>query len=515
MRALIQTAKIDALHKIRSQGFLVMLLAMAIFTMIFFPQLDSPYQTIRLGDFRGVYNSAWIGSTMAMMNVSFLPLILFYFLRGAIQEDSRSKRGEIFVATPLNSFDYLMGKALSNFAIGLLIVVWMTIIAVFMQLWIGEDRSIHLFHLLLPQLIHVLPMLLFISMVTLVFDTLPILRSSLGNVVYFVIANIGLVVFSYEATKINFVVTQMKQVIFDLHGLVIEDIFIGITAVGNKASIKTFIWDGVSYSEFPYSSIAYILASSAVLFIVAWLVFSRSSLLMKNELKKGSSKRLKPFGFITKITTFIHYIIKVLSDRNVFLNVSRQEFLLLIGNKSIYVWIALFSLWIAQWFVSITILFTAILPAVMLFGALVISSLGQRERSHGTQDLIVNAPLLMKVQYPAMIFAGLVFFSALSVPSLIRLIASEQLYSFGLLMAGYFCIVSAAILLGTLTRSNKMFEILFVIVWYMGPVSHLTYFDFIGVDQTLSKDIDAAIIFLCAGLFMAVLGAAIRKKTLR
>lgn len=514
MRALLQTTKIDVLHKVRSQSFLLMLLAMAILAMIFFPSINATYQTITIGNYRGVYNSAWIGNTLAMLNVSFLPLILFYFIRGAIQHDAASHRGEIFVASRLSMFDYLMGKVLSNFTIGLFVILWMTFVAIFMQLWIGEDRSISLWHLFLPQLIHVVPIVLLISLIALVFDSIPVLRASIGNIAYFFIAIIGLVDFSYEVTGVNIILADMKESLSILHGLNTDSVTVGITTVADGTKINTFIWNGLSYGEIPYRSIGYVMATCVCLFVIAWLSFRRSALLATNTLLKTPSIFLtvcKPF---MKLTKFIHFTIRMLSARNVFLNLTRQEFLLLTGNKSPYLWLAILGLWIAQWFVPISIVLTGVMPALLLLGSLVLSSLGQRERNHGTQDFLINAPLLLKVQYPAMVFAGVLFLSTISLPSLIILSVSGQIYGTGLLIAGYFCIVSLAILLGTLSGTNKAFEIIFVIVWYMGPMSHFTYFDFIGVDPQLSEQINAATIFLCAGLIFSTLGVFIRKRFL-
>lgn len=514
MRALIQTTKVDVLHKTRSQRFVLMLLAMAILAMIFFPSSNAAYQTITLGNYRGIYNSAWIGNTLAMLNVSFLPLILFYFIRGSIQQDASSKRGEIFAASRLNMSEYLMGKVLSNFAIGLLVILWMTIVAVLMQLWIGEDRSINLWHLFVPQFIHVVPIVLLISLIAVLFDSIPLLRSSIGNVLYFFLAIIGLVNFSYEATNLNLVLDDMKQVLFTLHGLNTDSITIGITTASDGKKMQTFIWNGMSYNTFSHTPIAYMFGACVCLFGVAWISFNRSALLAKNTTLKTSHLVIKAFKPILKVTSFLHSAIRMISAHNVFLNLARQEFLLLTGNKSPYLWIAILGLWIAQWFVSASTMNMVILPAVLLLGALVISSLGQREKSQGTQDFLVNAPLLMKVQYPAMVFAGLVFFSVISLPSLLLLLANGHLYAFGLLIAGYFCIVSAAILLGTLSGSNKVFEIVFVVVWYMGPMSHFTYFDFIGVDPQLSEQIHAASIFFCVGLLINLFGVVVRKRTL-
>jgi len=492
-----------------------MLLAMTVLAMIFFPQDEAAYQTIRLGEFKGVYNSAWIGNTLAMLNVSFLPLILFYFLRGSIQRDASSRRGEIYVATQLRKFDYLMGKAVSNLVVALLIVAWMTCTAFFMQLWIGEDVSINIAQLMLPQLIHVLPMLLIVSMITLVFDAVPALRASLGNITYFFLASAGLVLLSYDISGIDYVISQMKAQILETHGVQVESINIGISTVSKDAVSIPFVLNGISYKEYPDTSIGYIIASSLVLFTIAWLSFNMNALLARSSNEGSRSRLAKIFSEVTAFAPRLNRIIHASAAHSVFLNVTRQEFLLLSTSKSPYLWLSLCILWLAQCFVSVSLLLSAVLPAVMLLAALVISSLGQREKAHDTQGFLINGPLLMKVQYPSMLAAGVMFLLLITLPSMLRLGLMYEFYAIALLMTGFLCTVSAAILLGTLSGSNKAFEIAFVIVWYMGPISHFTYLDFIGVDLLLSKQNNIVGVFICVAVVINAMIMAVRTKSLR
>jgi hypothetical protein len=70
--------KTDFRQRIHQQSYLVTLLSMMVLTILFSPSLDEGYQTVKIKDYRGIYNSAWMGASLAILNFSFLPLICFY-----------------------------------------------------------------------------------------------------------------------------------------------------------------------------------------------------------------------------------------------------------------------------------------------------------------------------------------------------------------------------------------------------------------------------------------------------
>ena len=65
-RVLFQLMWADFLERIRRYSFLVVLGLMIVVGYFFVPPLDSSYIIIDLEGYRGVYNSAWIGATVAM-----------------------------------------------------------------------------------------------------------------------------------------------------------------------------------------------------------------------------------------------------------------------------------------------------------------------------------------------------------------------------------------------------------------------------------------------------------------
>jgi hypothetical protein len=48
------------------------------------------------------------------------------------------------------------------------------------------------------------------------------------------------------------------------------------------------------------------------------------------------------------------------------------------------------------------------------------------------------------------------------------------------LLAGVLFVPSMALALGALSNSKKLFEVVFLMIWYMGTIEHLTPLDFLG-----------------------------------
>jgi len=77
-RVLWHLVKADFLGRVRRTSFLVTL-AFAVFLGY---QTFAGHVVLRLDDYRGVYNSAWVGALMGVVTSSFLTLVGFYIVKG-------------------------------------------------------------------------------------------------------------------------------------------------------------------------------------------------------------------------------------------------------------------------------------------------------------------------------------------------------------------------------------------------------------------------------------------------
>lgn len=156
LRILYHLIRADFLERVRRYSFLITL-GMTIFAgYVFVPSVDADYVTLDLGGYRGVYNSAWIGSMVALLTTIFLSLAGFYLVKNAVDRDRQSGVGQIIATTPLSKPLHTLGKWLSNFAVLAVMVGVIAAAAGAMQLIHGEEVRIGLWALLSPFLLRYL-----------------------------------------------------------------------------------------------------------------------------------------------------------------------------------------------------------------------------------------------------------------------------------------------------------------------------------------------------------------------
>src|SRR5271168_4486438 len=112
-RVLYQMVRADLLERVRRYSFLL--------TLAFAAYLAWGAATglivLRLGTYRGVFNSAWLGSMMTLVSMLFVSLVGFYIVKNAILRDEQTRVGRILASTPMSRVFYTLAKSLSNFVV--------------------------------------------------------------------------------------------------------------------------------------------------------------------------------------------------------------------------------------------------------------------------------------------------------------------------------------------------------------------------------------------------------------
>src|SRR5262245_38079712 len=184
-RVLYQLMRADYLERVRRYAFVVTLGLTAYFAYLAMPPDRARYATLRIGDYRGVYNSEWVGCQVALMTAAFLSLVGFYLVKNAIDRDRLSGVGQILATTPLAKWQYTLGKWASNMAVLTTMVATMSVCAVGMQLLRGEDRAIDPVAIAAPLAFVTLPAMSLTAGLAVLFEALPMTAGGLGNVVFF------------------------------------------------------------------------------------------------------------------------------------------------------------------------------------------------------------------------------------------------------------------------------------------------------------------------------------------
>jgi ABC-type transport system involved in multi-copper enzyme maturation permease subunit len=499
MTAIYYTFRADFFDRVRRRNYLVILLCMVILTMIFFPGADAKYATVRFVDYRGLYNSAWIGASLAILNASFLPIICFYLVKNAVERDRDRGISELIAATPVTKVQYLLGKWISNLSLLMGIMVVMSVTSLFVQLWYGESYTIDPIALFLPQLLYVFPILAAISAAAILFETIPILRGGLGNVAYFFLWA-GVIAGSVTGgTGTGDVIEQMRQALLlhDPQSTANPTIGISTGAVKEGEQIKTFVWSGMVYTSAVFVSIATALGISAVFLGAATLIFDRFKRAKDHSQSKTAGSKFA--RKLAKLTSPLGKLFEAVTNPWSFTRLVRQECLLLIRGGSVWWYLILAGFGLAQLLAPLEAVRAVAVPGAWILCVLTFSPMGHRELQQGADQLIFSCLSPIKKQFPAMLLGGFLIAFMVVSPAFVRFIVSGEWFSAVMLLSGALFIVSLALACGSLTRTSRTFEILFTAIWYMGPLNR-SPLDFVGVDPVASQAAGAPFGFLVASL---------------
>ncbi len=109
-RTLPALAVADFRERSRRPAYLVTLAAAIALGYLALPPASSVWVVMNAGGYRGVYNSAYVGTVTALAGGLWLMIGGFYVVRGAIIRDEQAGVGQVLAATPLRSAGYLAGQ---------------------------------------------------------------------------------------------------------------------------------------------------------------------------------------------------------------------------------------------------------------------------------------------------------------------------------------------------------------------------------------------------------------------
>jgi hypothetical protein len=520
MRVLYQMARADFLERVRRYSFLVTLLV-----AVYFGYLAATGKVmLQVGGMRGVYNSAWVGALMSLVATTFLSLAGFYVVKNTIERDRATRVGEILASTPVSKLVYLTGKWLSNFAILGVMVLILAISGIAMQLWQGEAAHLELWNLLSPFLLLALPTMAVTAAMAVVFETIPWLRGGFGNVVYFFVWTAGLGVPTSSGA-------DGKTSAFDWPGLSIvwNSMRAAAKSTNNGFSFSLdvgsfdlvhpkFLWNGIAWTgAMVLSRIAWI-GFALLLITFSALLFDRFDParrgLLHSRRKASPDVPLEEDRMaIPQPTVTLTPLERAPASFRFGTMLAAELRLMLKGQK----W------W---WYAGAVLLFglSAALSApeergMALAGAwiwpvLLWSVMGVREKRDQTSQLLFSAPHPIARQLSAVWGAGVILAMITGGGFALRLLTDgnfRELYAWGI---GAIFIPTLALALGVWSGSSKPFEIIYTLLWYLGPMHATVPLDFMGsMQQTAFTRVP--LFYLALAAAVAILALAGRKQQLQ
>jgi hypothetical protein len=154
-----------------------------------------------------------------------------------------------------------------------------------------------------------------------------------------------------------------------------------------------------------------------------------------------------------------------------------------------------------------------LLIAAWIWPLLIWSAMGTRETRWRTDQLVFSTAHPLRRQLPACWLAGVIIALVTGGGTGVRLlVAGEQL---GLLAwtVGALFIPTMALALGVWSGSSKLFEVLYLFLWYLGPANHVGPIDFMGVVGPLLPP-RTPVLFLAITAALVVFAVLGRKRQL-
>jgi len=510
--AIYHLGRADFLERVRRFSFLVVLGITVYFGYSLVPSANGSYNGFVLFGSRGIYNSAWIGTVIGLSVASMLSLIGFYMVKDAVNRDYHTRVGQIIASTPISRFEYMIGKWLSNLAVLASIIAVLTVIAVIMQLIRGEDRAVNLWQLLAPLWGMSLPVMAWVAALAILFETIPLLRGTLGYIAYIALWGWILMAISLgamfdspgEVVPHNDFMGASTSISSMYRSMVDQnlDVSTGITDIYQPTSGETvehFKWDGGGWGfQWVLGRLLWLAGSLGVVLLTA-LPFDRFDparrrlgvrIRRKSRKKKKKSKKdseeisvvipeAGPVGGIA----FTH--LTPLGEAPVrarLWTLVMMELRMLLAGMAWWWYAGALGLIIASAVVPVDKVRILLLAIAWAWPTMVWSLMGNRERQFRTEALVFPAAKSIRRQLPAAWLAGMMLALLMGSGYGLRLLIAGRGEMFAALIVGSMFVSALALACGVWTNGSRAFQILYPVLCYLGLSGAFRWFDFKGVD---------------------------------
>jgi hypothetical protein len=479
--AIYALARADLLERTRRYQYLATITVTLVVGTLLVPARSAGYETFLVDGYRGIYNSAWIGATFAILATMLLSLFGFYNVKSAVERDRTTRVGEIVAATSVARLDYALGKALSNFLVLGSMAAILFVVAIAMQFVRGESAAFDLGAIAAPFALVVLPAIAMVAAIALLFEMIPWLRSGLGNVVYFFLWMWYLVwSFQAEARHVpwwrdmlggNLVMSQVWAALVkvDPHAT-LNSVEIG---AGGERARHLFTFHGFLFTGDDVAGRLMWFAVALGVVAVAALIFDRFSKPAR------SAEHAKRNGVAARWQAALARVSGPVIDAlfsSDFGAIVLAELRLLVSGLSFWWYAVAAGFWIFQLFADAKGQSIAV-GLAWIWPMLAWSQLGTREAVCATEQFIYPTLHPIRRQFVAQLFAGVLLAVAAAGGSLVHWAAASNLNGIEGILVGAIFVPTLALACGALSGTTRLFEIAYLVLWYLGPMNRTT-FDF-------------------------------------
>lgn len=490
MKRIITLVQYDYLQRVRSYQFLIILCASLAFAYTLIPAPGDTYSTVRIGEYLGNYNSAWIGYVSAIMASIFVTLIGYYLINNSIKIDETTKVGQIVAATSITNFHYLIAKFLGNFLILLTVVVLIFLVSIVLFFMYSSGYSFEITQFLTAYLLIPIPTIFFISALAVVLEVIFGNKAVLQNGVFFILFMVMLAQGSRmgmysDPFGTNFPTQEMEKQVDQIKTTSDkQELNIGFI-IGRKALEKRFDFPGLN------------VPLSYILFRISWalsgllLIFITSRFFHRFELKERLVLRSKKDKLEQEVSdqsvlkeidlSLLPTIEKSMSIWPVF----KTELLMMVRKGPKWLWGLNLGGMIALILIPIEPAHKIVLPILWFLQVQRWADLVTKEKSHQMHFFIFSSFKPVQRLLTSQWLAAITLAIGLALPLVLRYAFLGQLIPMVTIIMGGIFIIALASFIGISTGGKRLFEILFFFIAYMN-VNSLPFTDYFGgINQSM------------------------------
>ena len=481
----------DFLIRFRRASTVVIFLLLSAVAYLWVPPPSSGRALMRIGQQRALYDSAAVGIATALLGAMFVGLAGFYVVSSAIRGDVASRCGSIIAATTVRNGEYLAGKFLGNVVFLATFLCGFMVASMAMVLVRGEGPLRPLVFLWEYALLASGTILL-VSVLAIVFESVPWLSGRLGDVLYFILWAVS---FAIPVAAVENHVQWVRYI--DFHGLAFLETHVRQMFHTNAMSIGSSPYNAangvavVPPLAVPLREIVPRITSTLapLLLLPIALVFFHRFDPARTRAAAAHAKR----SWLGRINGLVRPIARLLFGRFRPPAALADAQLTVISTPLIVAAAIVFAL-----------LPPAALPIAFAAAGIFIADVSTRERRAGTEALVFAAPGIREH------FVAWKMISSVLVALLILAVPIARSAAWLPNLAGVAFVCAAATFLGVISGNAKTFIVLFLSFWYVavndkGAMPALDFAGFFGVHPRVAAGyaIAAAVLLAVTSAFAA------------
>lgn len=495
----------DLRERTRSTRFWVVLALIGAATWWCVPALQTGSVAVSVDDTRGYYSSAWVGLSLGLMYSTILAWLGFYLVRGTLVRDFDTRVWQLLVTTPMTRSGFLLAKWASHMLVFSVVIALGLGVGVIAQWLRAEDRVLDVVELVKPILVLSMPALTLTAFLAVLFDMVPQLRRTGGNVLFFFVwlASFALTSVNMDpshsqwaaqtwlsdASGMTLVQRNLQDQLAQIApGLDASNMSIGMSTLGEGAKLFTWIhWD-VALRD----------VGGRLLWVLASIV---GILLLAPWLDRAAARTSHQHGAANQSGRRLAWLDRALAplERTAVGSLLSAEIRLVLRQRRWWWWMALAGAWLAQLFAPVHGASIAAVVAWMM--SLDILARGiLREKEGRTAELLFTAAQSTNRLLLVRTVTALVITWLSVVPLLLRLlIIAPETAAILLLVASN--VALAGLTLGALCRSGRPYELMMATLAYaglqgLGPLAVVGVSGAMLTGQLIALPVFAAMLFL-------------------